>query len=278
MHYKCRNDLYPSTNNYVYRITVPDDKVLWDCFWPDYKPHIFNAESINGQTWADPDIIHHDFKPCWNSFDGPVNRKSYVGKYDVKDYYPINPVGRTGLRGRGMLGRWGPNHAADPLVSRWKRDEHGNIICNPKSKKPILQIVAIKKKNAKEWGIPGGMVDTGETVHNTTRREFFEEALSIMNQTNAELVQCTKLNKLFSDGNIIYKGYVDDPRNTDNAWIETAVIHYHDVNGDILKSLNLNPGDDVTKVMWIDLDHHTKLFKSHHKFINDMALKLDCHW
>uniref|UniRef100_A0A493TA46 Uncharacterized protein n=1 Tax=Anas platyrhynchos platyrhynchos TaxID=8840 RepID=A0A493TA46_ANAPP len=29
-----------------------------------------------------------------------------------------NPAGRTGLTGRGLLGRWGPNHAADPIVTR----------------------------------------------------------------------------------------------------------------------------------------------------------------
>jgi hypothetical protein len=28
---------------------------------------------------------------------------------------PVNPVGRTGLIGRGHLGRWGPNHAAGKL-------------------------------------------------------------------------------------------------------------------------------------------------------------------
>lgn len=32
---------------------------------------------------------------------------------------PLNPIGRTGLCGRGNLGRWGPNHAADPIVSRF---------------------------------------------------------------------------------------------------------------------------------------------------------------
>lgn len=30
-----------------------------------------------------------------------------------------NPVGRTGMVGRGLLGRWGPNHAADPVVTRY---------------------------------------------------------------------------------------------------------------------------------------------------------------
>lgn len=278
IHYKCRNNFYPYNNNYVYRLSVPDDKVPWECLWRDYKPQIFTAECISGQPWADPDITHHDFKPCWNSFDGLINRKSYSGKYNIKNNYPINPVGRTGLRGRGMLGRWGPNHAADPLVTRWRRDQHNKVICNPESKKPVLQIVAIQKRNASEWGIPGGMVDAGETVHDTIQREFFEEALSTINQTNIKLALNANINKFFANGNIIYTGYVDDPRNTDNAWIETTVIHCHDDNGDTVGSLNLHPGDDAIKAVWLDLDHHTKLFKSHHTFIADMALKLDCHW
>jgi len=28
-------------------------------------------------------------------------------------------MGRTGICGRGLLGRWGPNHAADPVVTRY---------------------------------------------------------------------------------------------------------------------------------------------------------------
>ena len=33
-------------------------------------------------------------------------------------YLYRNPVGRTGMIGRGLLGKWGPNHAADPIVTR----------------------------------------------------------------------------------------------------------------------------------------------------------------
>jgi len=28
-----------------------------------------------------------------------------------------NPIGRTGMTGRGLLGKWGPNHAVDPVVT-----------------------------------------------------------------------------------------------------------------------------------------------------------------
>jgi hypothetical protein len=30
------------------------------------------------------------------------------------------------------------------------------------------------------------------------------------------------LNVLFKHGDEVYRGYVDDPRNTDNAWMETV--------------------------------------------------------
>ena len=29
----------------------------------------------------------------------------------------------------------------------------------------------------------------------------------------------------------MYRGYVDDPRNTDNAWMETVVLNFHDEAG-----------------------------------------------
>lgn len=43
-----------------------------------------------------------------------------MGNYEIRDGKPLNPKGRTGLQGRGLLGKWGPNHAADPIVTRWK--------------------------------------------------------------------------------------------------------------------------------------------------------------
>jgi hypothetical protein len=41
-----------------------------------------------------------------------------MGKYEIINGLPRNPVGRTGIEGRGLLGKWGPNHAADPIVTR----------------------------------------------------------------------------------------------------------------------------------------------------------------
>lgn len=72
------------------------------------------------------------------------------------DGRPLNPMGRTGLRGRGVLGRWGPNHAADPIVSRYFKGH--------------LQFIGIQRSDTGEWAIPGGMIDPGEMVSHTLKR------------------------------------------------------------------------------------------------------------
>ena len=42
-------------------------------------------------------------------------------------------------------------------------------------------------------------------------------------------------------------GYVDDPRNTDNAWMETTAFHFH-CSFKLGQMLKLQAGDDAAKV------------------------------
>ena len=93
-----------------------------------------------------------------------MNRQSHSGTYSVSadTGAPLNIMGRTGLSGRGVLGRWGPNHAADPIVTRWRRSSTGDIISDPGSGRPVLEFVSIQRRDTGEWAIPGGMVDPGE--------------------------------------------------------------------------------------------------------------------
>lgn len=73
------------------------------------------------------------FLPKWNKLDDNVNRISHSGVYKIVQHSPQNAYGRTGICGRGVLGRWGPNHAADPIVTRWKRDNGGKIVTDEMS-------------------------------------------------------------------------------------------------------------------------------------------------
>eukprot|EP00070_Physeter_catodon_P048804 XP_028355698.1 uncharacterized protein LOC114487790 [Physeter catodon] len=50
--------------------------------------------------------------------------------------------------------------------------------------------------------------------------------------------------KQIRPGDIIYAGYVDDVRNTDNAWIETVALHWH-VPRALYGRIHLRAGDDA---------------------------------
>lgn len=67
------------------------------------------------------------------------------------------------------------------------------------------------------------MRDPGEIITKTLVREFTEEALNmngdIQFDNNGRIIGTTnayekKINEFFKNGTQIYKGYVDDPRNT----------------------------------------------------------------
>ena len=173
---------------------------------------------------------------------------------------PRNPRGRTGLCMRGMLGKWGPNHAADPIVTRWDPTHPGER---------KLQMVVIKRKDTGDWAIPGGMVDEGETVSETLKREFMEEACAVnahaTKESNKKLV-----NDPFKSGVVVYQGYVDDPRNTDNAWMETTAYHFH-CDHKQARLLKLEAGDDAGKVKWVDISadsaDYNHLYASHRDWV-----------
>ncbi|XP_054028610.1 ADP-ribose pyrophosphatase, mitochondrial [Dryobates pubescens] len=278
-HSKALTSPYPGSQ--VRRSPVPRAKVGWQTEWEDYRPVEYTAGAVlAGPSWADPQIDEEGFAPKFNQRDGEVDRQSLHGLYLVENGRPRNPAGRTGLTGRGLLGRWGPNHAADPVVTRWKRDGSGQKVAHPVSGKHILQFIAIKRKDCGEWALPGGMVDPGEKISATLKREFGEEALNALQKSpeeKAELEQ--QLQKLFSQEHfVVYRGYVDDPRNTDNAWMETEAVNYHDETGESMEKLPLEAGDDAGLVQWVDISEELQLYASHSHFLQLVSEKLGAHW
>ncbi|KAG1658468.1 ADP-ribose pyrophosphatase, mitochondrial [Nymphon striatum] len=206
-HTKCRNGPYPQTQSKIHRFQVPDDKVSWKVSWSEYNPVKYTAQHILKQPWADPEIG--------------------------------NPVGRTGISGRGLLGRWGPNHAADPIVTRysmWKRDADGNIIKDEISNTPLMfcsegfpcpcrYFLMLNDPIIPGIGIPvdsedllidehfswttpllQGMVDPGEKVSQTLKREFSEEALnSLCLKDEEKKIIENIINIFFDNGTVAVK-------------------------------------------------------------------------
>ena len=262
VHKKARSQETPT---YPIRCAVPDSQVNWSSTWKEYAPLEFTDEvvfrfdcTIKKGGWADPKEPTTIKPKEWQE------RVSYEGDIVFTALgRPRNPRGRTGMSGRGLLGKWGPNHAADPIVTRY----------NPAYKEGRqLQMVAIKRKDTKAkyddgthhdvWAIPGGMVDAGETVSQTVRREFTEEAGNLA--TKEQRGRFEKLaDELFASGRVVYRGYVDDPRNTDNAWIETTAFHYH-CNMELGQMMPLKAGDDAADVMWLNVDDDEPKYKHLH--------------
>ena len=76
---------------------------------------------------------------------------------------------------------------------------------------------------------------------------------------------------------MVYRGYVDDPRNTDNAWMETTAFHFH-CGAELGAMLPLRAGDDAGNVTWLDVDdcevRYAELYASHKSWVDRVASRL----
>lgn len=178
---------------------------------------------------------------------GNIHEVQSIPDNYVSAMLPCNPFGPTGIGGRGLLGKWGPNHAADPIVITY--DSFRNV----------YQLLAIERTDTPGiWALPGGMQDTNECISRTVTRELKEETNLILDIEHAQF---------------IYSGYVNDPRNTDHAWMETCVylFNINDKQRQLLLK-TIKAGDDATKVKLIDIneynEEYTNLYANHKEFVD----------
>jgi ADP-ribose pyrophosphatase len=216
---------YPTTN-YVGR-----ELAEWSIDDPSYAPVRYEApEVLNSDRtkkaggWADTQNASSVLKP-FTSICGPV-RTNANGE-------PLNPVGRTGIAGRGSLGKWGENVTVDRLLTR----------VNPSSQK--IEMAAIQRLDG-TWAHPGGFVDDGESVVQAVLRESQEE-IGVGGDA----------------GQVIYRGIVADPRTTDNAWIATYVYHNHIQDAE--NDTPMIPGSDAQQAAWKEISPSfiEELYASH---------------
>lgn len=172
----------------------------WGTFWPDYLPEDItplelSPPALAGETesW----IIDTAASPV-EITDWDDRRRDAVVPFQVSSQgWPLNPTGRTGKAGRN-LGRWGENAAVDSVVVAGAGDDR--------------QILLIRRSDVGSWAIPGGMVDQGENTAAAVVRELAEE-------TGADLAGV-------EPDTVLYRGYVDDWRASDHAWVcSTAVLY-----------------------------------------------------
>ena len=132
----------------------------------------------------------------------------------------------------------GPNYTAD------------SVIINPASQKILL----IKRANG-EWALPGGFIDPGEDSLAAAIRETKEETGVTISD----------------DPILIYKGLVNDPRNSQTSWIETSAYLF------IVNELpEVSGRDDAIDAAWLPLNNLPKLYASHDEIVTRAIDYLSC--
>ncbi len=229
---------------YGERLHVPRGKVRWKTEFPGYLE--------NRKLYVDPKVIAN-YPNGWAHSANPLDEAGRIRSYGELTFnsegYPMNPVGRTGFGPeRGLLGHWGGNFAADPMIT-WV-DPRGNS----------LKLLVIERKDTGKIALPGGMDEYGHTVGGTLNKELAEE-------TGVKSLDMEK-------GSLIFCGYVDDPRNSDHAWMETVVVHRH-VDHIMADSWSLEAGDDAVGVFAVTISNAflDSMYSTHGKFVR-LGLKL----
>ena len=103
---------------------------------------------------------------------------------------------------------------------------------------------------------PTGMVEPGATVPQTLRAELTQEALGDDAAIDELFTSCQQ--------SVVYRGHVDDWRNTDHAWMETTAVHFH-ADRRLGERLRLHVTDkaEIKSSAWYDMNAVTSMYASH---------------
>jgi len=142
------------------------------------QPETYTSSFVIGQSWSDHLDQPLDQEEQWNH-DRRATNNGMKYKLD-EDGYPINPYCDYGVKGRGMIGLYGPNHAVDDGVLRIMANADGKL---------SLHALGIIRNDSGLPALCGGFtnfVKYGDGIYpyndqvkiDTQAHEFFEEMVS----------------------------------------------------------------------------------------------------
>ena len=220
---------------YFDRSQVKDQYISWNNDFADYDP----PEALVKNPPAP-----HDPLALQQSYEGELF-------FDLRSKLPCNIVGRTGLCGMGQFWFMGPNLAADALLLRGPND------------KGFHEGLLIRRGDG-SLAFPGGFLNKGEDPKSAMVRELSEEAV--------DLPECMR-SLIHRRARLAYQGYVDDPRNTDNAWVE-SLLFVVPLTEKESQRINVRAADDATAAGWVQLDGSTiRSLYAGHPYMATVAMR-----
>jgi ADP-ribose pyrophosphatase len=144
------------------------------------------------------------------------------------DGRPLNPHGRTGIAGRGLLGFWACNLSVAATVTRTSPDTGET------------EILLGGSEDRVDPALPKGFV-LHEEVPQVAIARVLEREVGW---------QPTE-----SEGEVVFEGFTYDRRQTDHAWVETQAFLFHG-SSDKMPS-TLEASGEFDEVRWWPLDAAT---------------------
>ncbi|WP_436764375.1 NUDIX domain-containing protein [Streptosporangium sp. V21-05] len=188
------------------------------------------------RTYTHPDVLGKGVAEGWadprtdpTQIDWAARQRDAAIPFVVVDGRPLNPFGPTGIeRGRGELGHWGEQQAADAIVTL--------------SIGGTRRVLLVDRDDDHGWAVPGGYVEPGEDPLAAAVRELAEETGLILPDACWRVlpVRC-----------------VPDPRATDEAWMVTwpAVADL----GQVTELPVVRGADDARAAAWVRADTYAAL-------------------
>ncbi|MHC4451313.1 MAG: phosphotransferase [Planctomycetota bacterium] len=167
----------------------------------DESPWLLDCESYDPPYYVDPAVLESDRTKAVGGWADPEDFELVPAeegrpepKYRDERGRARNPHGRTGVAGRGSLGRWGRNLAVAGVVVRPEVDTGG------------CEILVGRRPETTGLELPEGFVLPGENPQNALVRVVEKD---------------TGWEPASAGSEVVFEGYTYDPRQTDHAWVES---------------------------------------------------------
>nr|CDS33392.2 transient receptor potential cation channel [Hymenolepis microstoma] len=252
------------------RVNIPNEMIDWKVSYPGYKPFIANTEKIAYPYPGVEDGPQIDpTKLQYNTYDElqGVSRSCLRGRVHISrdptgpQGFPLNPRGRSGLFGKGLLPHWGPNHVIVLAFTRAGTSPND------------FQVVVLDRDQSS--CLPWFFVDHRESCDHRScsakvMRDFVQRrVVSVFGDSNPEnetikSALLESINKM--EISLISDNFLDDHLNADHAWIENVCVNFHS-SGDsafhdaAVKVFMENP--PIESARWFDFKGSLNLRSSH---------------
>ena len=231
------------------------------------------------------DTVMLEFSPATSGQGHARLKLPGPSSYDLDlDGFPLNPVGRTGLRGRGRLGKWGPNRAHHYLIRRTKRDLNNTPI--QRHHKPLDEVLLCQCRDG-SWKLPGGFVDEQRTlsedgIPTTLEYKLVRRMFGLGSETTPKTAHM-EVERVLHDTHNCEQWRLQcpstDERDTDNAWVDNRFyeIDLSELDRDYITSVD-HPAMGW-RFDWVTLHSEMVMANpSHRDALAMLATKKKSHW